>query len=66
MSDLHFVLAANFLSLTIHGAHVGLIPLTQLVHPLDQVISLSCKLLQLLIHQLSLLTGLHFLMSQRF
>jgi hypothetical protein len=65
MLDLHFVLAADFLALSIHSAHIGLIPLTQLVHTLDQIISLASQLLQLLVHQLSLLASFHFLVSQR-
>jgi hypothetical protein len=63
MFDLHFVLAADFLAFSIHSAHVGLIPLTQLVHTLDQVISLAGQLLQLLVHQFSLLASFYFLVS---
>lgn len=66
MFDLHFVLAADFLTLTVHSIDIGFVSVTQLVHPLNQVISLAGQLLQLLIHQLLLLASLDLLMSQSF
>lgn len=64
MFNLHFVLAADFLTLTVHCRHVGLIPVRQLVHSLDKVVSLSSELSKLLLHKLLLLTSFDLLASQ--
>ena len=64
MFDLLLILSRDFLSLSVHGRDISLIPLTQFVHSLDEVVSLLGQLSKLVVHQNFLLAGPHLLISE--
>lgn len=61
-----FVLVGDLDTFTVHGVHIRFILVTQLVHPLDQVVPLLGQLCQLFVHQRLLLSSSNFLHSESF
>jgi hypothetical protein len=64
MFHLVFVLAANVLSLSVHCAHVSFVPVTQLIHSLNEIVTLLGQVRELSIHKVLLLMGFRLLASE--
>ena len=62
--DMLFVGLLDVHALPVHGLDIVLILVTQLIHPLDQVISLVGQICQLLVHCNFLLAVFHLRVSQ--
>jgi hypothetical protein len=48
--DLGFVVTTYFMSFSVHRVDIRLVSVAQLIHSFDQIVSLVCQILQLLVH----------------